>query len=77
MKIETMFGNEVRAYNRERTICDLIKRRDKYDGETFVKAVKAYASNHPDQRKLFPYARDLKIESQVFEITEIMTSLIT
>ena len=74
MKIETMFGNEVRAYDRERTICDLIKHRDKYDGETFVKAVKAYTSDHPDQRKLFRYAREMKIENKVFEIMEIIAN---
>ncbi len=33
-----MFGNKVKAYDKERTICDFIKRREKYDGETFVKA---------------------------------------
>ena len=73
MKIETMFGNEVRAYDRERTICDLIKHRDKYDGETFVKAIKAYTSDHPDQRELFQYAREMKIESKVFGIMAVIT----
>lgn len=72
--VETMFGNEVKAYDRERTICDLIKRRGEYDGETFVKAVKAYAGDHPDQIKLFRYAREMKIENKVFEIMEIITN---
>lgn len=72
--VETMFGNKVRAYDRERTICDLIKHRDKYDGETFVKAVRAYANDSPDQRKLFRYAKEMKIEKKVFEIMEIIAN---
>lgn len=73
-KIETMFGNEVRAYDRERTICDLIKHRDKYDGETFVKALNTYINSNPDQRKLFQYAREMKIENKAFEIMEIIAN---
>ena len=67
-----MFGNHVKAYDKERTICDLIKYRDRYDGETFVKAIKAYAAGHPNQRKLFRYAKAMKIEKAVFEIMELV-----
>lgn len=73
-EIETMFGNRVNVYDKERTICDLIKHRDKQDAETFVKAIKAYANGKPDQIKLFHYARKMKIEKKVFEIMEIFTN---
>ena len=72
--VETMFGNKVRAYDKERTVCDLIKRRGKYDGETFVKALRAYLSDGPDQRKLFRYAKEMKIENKVFEIMEVIAN---
>lgn len=71
---ETMFGNKVRAYDKERTICDLIKHRDEYDGETFVKAIKNYVNGEVDQSRLFRYARMMKIEKKVFEIMEIVAS---
>ena len=45
---------------------------DRYDGETFVKAIKAYAAGHPNQRKLFRYAKAMKIEKAVFEIMELV-----
>lgn len=67
-----MFGNKVKVYDKERTICDLIKYRDKYDGETFIKAIKAYINGKYDQIKLFQYARIMKIEKKVFEIMEII-----
>lgn len=71
-EVPTMFGNRVRAYDKERTICDLVKYRDRYDGETFVKAVKAYAAGNPGQRKLFRYAKAMKMEKAVFEILELV-----
>ena len=71
---KTMFGNKVRVYDRERTICDLIKYRDKYDGETFVKAMKIYVSSNSNQRKLFRYAKEMRIEKAVFEIMELITN---
>lgn len=72
IEVDTMFGNKVKVYDKEKTICDLIKYRDKYDGETFIKAIKAYINGKYDQIKLFQYARIMKIEKKVFEIMEII-----
>lgn len=69
-----MFGNSVKVYDRERSICDLIKHREKYDGETFVKAIRTYLNDSPDQSKLFRYAKVMKIENKVFEIVEVIAN---
>ncbi len=74
MEVETMFGNSVKVYDRERSICDLIKHREKYDGETFVKAIRTYLNDSPDQSKLFRYAKVMKIENKVFEIMEVIAN---
>ena len=74
MEIETSFGNKVKVYDEERTICDLIKYRDKYDGETFIKAIRAYIDKTNDQTKLFKYARILGIEKKVFDVVEIFNN---
>lgn len=71
-KIKTMFGNEVMTYDEERTICDIIKNRRKYDAETFIKAVKLYVKTVNNQVKLFKYARDLGIEDKVYEVMELL-----
>ena len=71
-EIENNLGHIVKVYDQERTICDLIKYRDKYDGETFIKAIKFYMRKTNNQNKLFEYARILKIEKKVFEIMEII-----
>lgn len=73
-EIKTMFGNIVRVYDEERTICDVIKYRDKYDSETFIKAIKYYARKKNNQAKLFKYARIIGIEKKVFEIMEVVAN---
>ena len=73
-EVKTMFGNIVRTYDEERTICDVIKYRDKYDGETFIKAIKFYARTINNQSKLFKYARELGVEKKVYEVMEVVAN---
>ena len=73
-EVKTMFGNIVKTYDEERTICDVIKYRDKYDGETFIKAIKFYVRTINNQSKLFKYARELGIEKKVYEVMEIVAN---
>jgi hypothetical protein len=69
-----MFGNIVRTYDEERTICDVINHRGKYDGETFIKAIKFYIRTSNNQSKLFKYARELGIEKKVYEVMEVVAN---
>lgn len=72
IEVKTMYGNIVRVYDKERTICDLIKYRDNYDSETFLKALKGYTKSKPNKIKLLKYAKTMKIEKKVFELMEII-----
>ena len=74
-EVKTMFGNIVKTYDEERTICDVIKYRDKYDGETFIKAIKFYVRTINNQSKLFKYAKELGIEKKVYEVMEVVTNI--
>ena len=74
-EVKTMLGNIVKTYDEERTICDVIKYRDKYDGETFIKAIKFYVRTINNQSKLFEYARELGIEKKVYEVMEVVTNI--
>lgn len=40
IEIKTQFGNSIRVYDKEKTICDLIKNRNKTDVEILKKALK-------------------------------------
>ncbi|MDO4772808.1 MAG: type IV toxin-antitoxin system AbiEi family antitoxin domain-containing protein [Bacillota bacterium] len=43
VNVKTPFGNEVKIYNPERTLCDLIRNRSTVDLQIFQDAVKEYA----------------------------------
>ncbi len=70
-KKKTIFGNFINVYDKERTICDLIKNRNKFDSETFIKAIRLYVKSGISQIKLSKYSKIMNIESKVFNIMEI------
>lgn len=43
--LTTEFGNEVRCYNAERTLCDLVRRESRVGVEALVGGLKAYATS--------------------------------
>lgn len=63
---KTIFGNEVRCYNAERTICDLIKAKNKIDIETLTAGIKNYAtSKDKNIAQLGSYAAKLNVLKEV------------
>ena len=62
VEIKTTFGNVVRCYNAERTICDILRSRNRLDHETVITAIKNYAnSKDKDLNLLFEYASKFKV----------------
>ena len=71
--VVTVFGNKVRVYDKEKTICDLIKNKEKVEFEIYVKALNNYAkSKDKNINKLVEYARIMKIESKVLNQMEVI-----
>ncbi|MBR5965022.1 MAG: type IV toxin-antitoxin system AbiEi family antitoxin domain-containing protein [Treponema sp.] len=63
---KTTFGNIVRCYNAERTICDILRNRSRIDEETVVAALKNYArSKEKDVFRLYEYSKKFKVSTQV------------
>lgn len=60
---------KVRIYDRDRTICDVLKNMSKMDKEIFNKAIQGYVN---DSKKNIPnlmiYAKELRIEKKVKEL---------
>lgn len=72
-EIKTNFGNTVRVYDPERTICDIIRRKDEMDIQIFQYAIKEYlASGGKNINRLMDYAKKFQIESVVRTYTEIL-----
>lgn len=62
-------GNMVRIYDKERIICDVIRRRNKMDIELFRMAIISYISDPTKNiNKLMEYAKILRIYNKVDEI---------
>ena len=71
--IKTSLGNVVKVYDKEKTICDLIKHKDKIEFEVYVKALTRYArSKDKDINKLMRYAQIMKIENKVRDQMEVI-----
>ena len=68
-EIETPNGNKVRAYDIERSICDIIKSKNRMDFEQVKKSVKQYVmSKEKDLNKLSEYSKKMGIQKQVMEM---------
>lgn len=71
--VRTSFGNTVRAYDMERTICDILRYKDAMDVQIFQYAMKEYmGSTHKNLNHLMTYAKKFQIESAVRTYTEVM-----
>lgn len=71
-EVETPSGAKVRAYDKERTICDLIRKRTAFDPAVFRQAIRDYVrSRDKNLARLSDYARAMNIESRVYEVMEV------
>ena len=66
-------GNLVRAYDKERCICDLIADRDRIEVQDLQTALKGYMSGK-DKRlsKLIGYAEKIGIRDEVMKYVEVL-----
>ena len=69
VEVETPNGNKVRAYDKERCICDIIKSRGRMDPEQVKKSIKQYMrSKDKNVVKLSDYAKRMGISEKVMEM---------
>lgn len=71
--LKTPAGNDVPAYDLERTICDVIRSRNKLGMETFLAALKLYAANpEKDLNKLNSYAKKMRVANVLRQYLEVL-----
>ena len=71
--LKTPAGNEVTAYDLERTVCDVIRSRNKMGTETFLAALKMYASSpQKDLNKLNSYAKKMRVSNVLRQYLEVL-----
>ncbi|MBR1827911.1 MAG: type IV toxin-antitoxin system AbiEi family antitoxin domain-containing protein [Atopobiaceae bacterium] len=71
--VKTSYGNEVRAYGLERTLCDIVRGRRVVDVQVVNPAMKQYVrSGERDVQKLLAYARELGVEKKIRNYLEVL-----
>ena len=65
-------GYEVKIYDLERCICDLIRDKKTVDTQIYTQAMKEYFSTKCNPRKIVKYARQFNIESKVRTYMEVL-----
>lgn len=72
-QVKTSFGNKVPVYDRERTLCDIIRAKKDVEIQTFQTAVREYmSSSGKNLGNLMLYAKTLGVEDEVRTYTEVM-----
>ena len=71
--MRTPAGNDVPAYDLERTVCDVIRSRNKLGTETFLTALKLYAVDpKKDLNKLSSYAKKMRVSNVLRQYLEVL-----
>lgn len=66
-------GFTIKVYDKERTICDIVRNSKNTDAQILTDALKRYASRKDkDLSKLMQYAKILKIEQKVRQYLEVL-----
>ena len=69
----TQFGNQVPCYDMERTICDIIRSRNKLGSETFLAALKQYSADpKKNLNRLNAYAKKMGLSTLVRQYMEVL-----
>lgn len=72
VEIETPNGNKVRAYDRERCICDIIRSKGRMDSEQVKKSIRQYIKcRDKNVAKLSKYAEKMGIKNEVMNFVEV------
>ncbi|WP_299062027.1 type IV toxin-antitoxin system AbiEi family antitoxin domain-containing protein [uncultured Actinomyces sp.] len=73
VELTTQHGNVVRAYDLERTLCDLVRGQRMVDSQVVTPAMQAYVrSPKRDVAKLIEYARKLGVEKKIRNYLEVL-----
>ena len=73
VEIKTPLGVQVKCYNIERCICDIVAERKSVDKQIFTDAITRYfKSRDKNIRNLIKYSRVLGIEDEIRKYMEVL-----
>ena len=69
--VKTSYGHDIPLYNRERTICDLIRSRNRFEIQDFQAALKTYImGKNKNLNRLMEYAKLFHVDKKIREYME-------
>ena len=72
-KMPTDMGHTIIAYDMERTLCDIIRSRNKIDGQIVIEALKNFTKNKgKNVHRLYKYAKNFGIEKILHHYLEVL-----
>ena len=71
--VKTSYGHDIPLYNRERTICDLIRSRNRFETQDFQTALKTYImGKNKNLNRLMEYAKLFHVDKKIREYMEVL-----
>lgn len=71
--VKTSYGHDTPLYNRERTICDLIRSRNRFEIQDFQTALKTYImGKNKNLNRLMEYAKLFHVDKKIREYMEVL-----
>lgn len=71
--VKTSYGYDIPLYNRERTICDLIRSRNRFEIQDFQTALKTYImGKNKNLNRLMEYAKLFHVDKKIREYMEVL-----
>lgn len=75
--LKSPHGNDIKTYNLERTICDVLRSRNQMDIQLVNEALKRYVKrNDRDLNLLYTYAKQFRIQKIAREYIEILNCVL-
>ena len=74
IEIKDDAGNTIKVYDKEKTVCDIIKRKDRIELQIYSEVIQNYFKGKVKMRSLSKYAKELGISDKVSEIIVLMTN---
>ncbi len=73
LKVIDQNGRKIKIYDVERTVCDMIKHRSKYDLQMVREVIENYlARDDADVEKLIAYSKELRVYNVLIQYLEIL-----
>lgn len=72
IEMKNSHGNFIKVYDKERTICDIIKNKNRIETQAYIEGIQNYFKfGKPDLKKLSKYARILGISNKVYDVAAL------